>query len=125
MEPALAAVVFRACIPCKRQNLQAPARQFDKILLQGLDTERVFDRIFALLPVITNGLHDVLPIALKKPGDSAEVFEGRVRKVSEHGIRLRLLYGEVMVRSLPGFCLAGMAAGAAVTANERGHCIRQ
>src|SRR5262249_46071967 len=43
MEPALSALLLGAAIPGDRQRLQAAVRQFDQVLLQGIDAEGVLN----------------------------------------------------------------------------------
>src|SRR5262249_12804643 len=73
MEPALAALLFRARVPGDREHLQAAVGKFDEILLQRIDAEGVFDlerRELAVRPV---GLDQELAVAAEKAGTHAVV----------------------------------------------------
>ena len=43
VKPAPAAFIFRPAVPGYAQGLQPPAGKLDKILLERIDTERIFD----------------------------------------------------------------------------------
>src|ERR1044071_10280147 len=66
MKPALPALVLRPRIPGNRQHLDAPVGKLDHILLQGIETERVFDLKRCELAVRPVGLDKKLSILAKK-----------------------------------------------------------
>ena len=119
VEPALAAVGFRACIPAQAQHLVAAARELDQVLLQRIDPEGVGQRVVVKLAVGPLGTHDERAVTLEEGRGDAEPGEGRVVEVSEHGRRSRGLHREVVVRILPQPVLALVTRGAGIAADVR------
>ena len=62
-EPALPALLLRPRVPGDRERLQAPARQFDQVLLQRIDAEGVLDLEVGELAVGSVGANEELAVA--------------------------------------------------------------
>ncbi|XUM19963.1 hypothetical protein ACRAVF_20185 [Bradyrhizobium oligotrophicum S58] len=66
MKPALPALVRRPAVPSDRQGLNAPVGKDDQILLQRIDTERIFDFEHGKLAIGTVGLDQELAVLSKE-----------------------------------------------------------
>ena len=83
VEPALAALFLRARVPDDVQRLVAASGKRDEVLLQGIDAERVRDRVLVELPVGAVRLNEVLAVALEEGRGDAEMRERAAAEVAE------------------------------------------
>jgi hypothetical protein len=119
MEPALAALVLRTAVPCKREGLQTTVWELDQVFLQRVVTEcvlRFIDREFAVGAV---GLDKKLSILAKEARMHAVIVKALVVKVAEHGFVSCVLHGELVLRGLPQVRFGPVTTGAGLAANER------
>ncbi|WP_213477158.1 hypothetical protein [Marinobacter lipolyticus] len=84
----------------------------DQILLQGVYTEGVGNRVLRQLTVRTIGAHMEGVVFAQEGGGGAEILEGGARKIPEYRLRCRRLHGQVVVRALPVIVLIFMASRA-------------
>src|SRR5215470_1395305 len=66
VEPVLASLLLGACVPGKRQRLDAAVRKLDEILLQGIDAKSVFHLERRKLAVGTVRFHEELAVLAKE-----------------------------------------------------------
>jgi hypothetical protein len=112
VNPALTALLLRAAVPTDVECLQASARKLDQILLQGINTEGVFDRIVLKLAVGAVGAHHEFAVLAVEVGDDAKLLELRIVKVAERRILGRLLHCQVMMGAGPTGILLRVAGHA-------------
>ena len=101
MEPALAAFVLGPAVPGDRQRLQPAVGEFDEILLQRVDTERVLDLEGGELAVRPVGLDEKLSVLAEEARTHAVIVEARVVEIAEHRLVGRVLHREVVLRGAP------------------------
>ena len=83
--PALATLFPGPCIPGDCQCLQATPREWQQVLLQGVDTEHVGHLEVGELAVLTVGTHhEFFTVAVKAAGN-AVVGESSVIEITQHG----------------------------------------
>src|SRR5690606_16971270 len=97
--------------------------KLDQVLLQGVDAKCVLDGKLTLLPVPSRRRHDMPAIALQESGNRAEVIESCRRKITQYGLSIGNLHGEVVMRITPGRDLLRMAAAARPVAHKAGRGI--
>ena len=97
MEPALAALLFRAAVPRNRQRLNAAVRKLDEILLQRLQPESVFHFEGLELAVGAVGLDEELAVLAEEAGLHAEIVELRVIEVAEDRLFIGMRHGVGML----------------------------
>ena len=110
VKPALPPRIHRACVPGDTEGLQLSPVEWDQVLLEGIDAERVGDLELARLTVGARCVDEEAIVATFELEELALVSEGGVGEISEHRIGARHLHGEVMVRAAPVPCLLGVAA---------------
>src|SRR5262249_48310293 len=120
MEPALAALVFRPAVPGDRKRLYAAVREFDQVLLEGIDAEGVFDLERRKLAVGPVGLNEELFVFLEETGLDAVMVEPGVIEIAEHGSVRGVLHGMLVLGLLPKRCFGLVAIGASFTADKGG-----
>ena len=115
MEPALGRDV-----PGDGQRLQPAAGQFDQVLLQGIDAERVGDLEIGQLAVGPVGA-DEIPVPLPEElRDHALVLEVHATEVTQHGRRRGPGHRLGMMRARPGTGLGLVALHAGRIVDEGG-----
>ena len=112
MKPPLPAFGLGPRIPGIGQRLQPPIREFDEILLEGIDPERIFDGELGFLPVLALRGDKEAPILAGEARLGAEMRGLGAVEVAQHGRFGRLLHRMGMLRRLPGFCFFFVASGA-------------
>src|SRR5262249_27939733 len=120
MEPALPADVLRPAIPGDAQRLVAPAGKRDEILLQRRYTKGVGDFVVVELPVRPVRTYKELTVAPEERRRDVPIGEGRVLEVPEHGLLVRDLHGQVVMRAVPALVLLRMACAADSAADKGG-----
>src|SRR6266853_916298 len=118
MEPALAAGFLRPAVPGKRQRLQSPIGEFDEILLQGIEAERVLDLEHAELAVGPVGLNQEFSVFAKEARVHAVIVEACLVEIAQHRLLGHVLHGPLVLRAAPPVRLGPMAAGASLAADE-------
>src|SRR6516164_3416646 len=119
MEPALAALLLRPCVPRNRQRLHTVVGEFDQILLERIDAEGVFHLKGGKLSVRPVGLDKECIISPKKAGARAVIIEGRIVEIAEHRFLVCVLHGVLVLRCAPKLRLHHMTARAGLAADER------
>ena len=92
--------------------MQLAARQLDQVLLQRCHAEGVFHLEVAGLTVRPFGADPVLAVTLKEADIHAIAVEARLLEITKHRCRVRFLHRQIVLRTMPGFVLRGMALGA-------------
>ena len=110
MKPSLTAALRRAGVPGNGEGLIAAAGKRDEILLQGLDTKSVGDRIVVESTIGAFGAHHEFSVALEEGRGDAVVLEGGIGEITEHAAIVRRLHREVVMRSPPGTRLHSVTA---------------
>src|SRR5262245_55241171 len=85
IKPALAATVLRPAVPGNRKRLYAAVREFNQILLEGIDAEGVFHLEGCELAVRAIGLDEEFVVLLKEARSYAVIVETCVLEIAEHG----------------------------------------
>ena len=119
MEPALAALLLWSTVPCDRQCLDASIGEFDQILLQRIDTERVLhleDGKFAVRPV---GFDEEFAVLAEKPRFQTVIVEGCIGEIAQYRFVGRVIHRMLVLRCMPSLGFGPMAARAGVAADER------
>ena len=111
MVPSVAALILGTAVPGDAKRLIASLREFDQILLQRLDAERIGDRIFVRLAVRTIGPDHQAVTRPVECGRDAEVLELGTREIAQHGCLGGRLHGHGVMRAFPGIGLCRVAAG--------------
>jgi hypothetical protein len=96
VEPALAALLFRAAVPG-----EPSAGHGDQVLLQRINPEGVGDLVIVQPAVGTGCMHHKLVTLAGESGRDAEMFELGAGEVAEHGCLGGFLHRQRMVRTLP------------------------
>ena len=117
VEPALSALRLGSAVPGEAQRLIAAVGEADQVLLQGIHAEGVGDLKILQWPVRPVGAHQEFPVAPEEGGGNAGVGEGRVVKITEHGLSGGRLHGLGVLRTLPVPIFCSMAFGAALRAD--------
>ena len=117
MKPALAALILRPRVPGNRQRLDAPVREFDQVLLQGIDAERVLDLECCELAVRAVGLNEKLSILAEEARRHPVVVERRAGKIAQHCSICGVGHCLLVLRGLPEFRFGLMATGAGLAAD--------
>ena len=120
MEPALPTLVLRPAIPGDAQRLIAPAGKGNKVLLERCYTKGVGDFVVVELPVRPVRAHEELAVAPKERRRDVPVGEGHVIEVPAHGLLVRDLHGQVVMRAVPASVLLRMACAADSAADKGG-----
>ncbi len=122
MEPALAALVLRPRVPGERQRLQPAVREFDEILLQGIDAESVFHLEGGELAVGPVGLDQELAVLAEEARMHSVIVEAGIVEISEHRLVGRMVHRVLVLGGLPPLRLGAVAAGAGLAAHEGRWC---
>jgi hypothetical protein len=112
VEPALPALLLRACVPGDRKGLNVAARQLDEVLLQRIHAERVADLEVRELAVRAVGADHVLAVPPEEAAGDAGVVEPRLVEVTEDGAFVGHLHGDRVLRTPPGLVLGSVAGRA-------------
>jgi len=120
VEPALAARLLGPAVPGDRQGLQSAAGQFDQVLLQGADAEGIADLEIRQLAVGSVGVDEKPAVALEECGGHARIVETRPVEIAEHALLADVLHRQIVMRALPVFGGAGVAADAGLAPHEAG-----
>src|SRR6516165_7672649 len=118
VEPALAALRFRAAIPGDRERLQAAVREFDQVLLQRIDAEGVFHLERGELAVGSVGLDEEFPLLAEEAGVHAVIVETRLVEIAEYRRVGRMVHRLLVLRHAPELRPRGMALGAGIATGE-------
>jgi hypothetical protein len=84
-------VIF-LCIPCHTQGLQASARNFDQVLLQGRDAEGISHFEISWLAIVTWSVDPKGLAFAEEAGDICFVLERLVIEVGEHCVFISSLH---------------------------------
>ena len=124
IEPFLAALVFGPGIPGDPEGLQAPAGQFDQILLERIKPERELDLEIGALAVRAVGGNEIPAVATKKAGFHLAVAEMGVVEIAKHIGALGDLHRAGVMRFAPILILAAVAGRAIFRTDERRRLLR-
>jgi hypothetical protein len=113
VEPALATLVLRPCVPGEGQRLDAASVEFDQVLLQGIDAEGMGHLEVGKLAVGAVRAHHELAVAAEELARDAVLAETHAGEVAEHRLLVRRLHRHGVLRSLPAlvFVRVAIAAG--------------
>src|SRR5262244_3170329 len=111
-------------VPSHGEALEPPPGEFHQVLLQRRHAERVLDLEVASLAVGALRVHEELAVARVEARALAEVGEGRVAKIAEHGVRGSGLHRLSVMRAAPLARLRGVALRAHAVAHV-GHGSRR
>jgi hypothetical protein len=99
MEPALPAFSGGSGVPAERQHLVCTPGEFHKVLLQGPDTENVFDLKVPDLSVRPFRIDHEFPILSEKTG--SDPMKGYTAiEICQYGFIRGKIHGKVVIRSL-------------------------
>ena len=116
--PALPALGGGARIPGDTQGLQPTAGQRQQVLLQRIYTEHIGDfEVLQLAILAVRVDHEFVTLAKEACGD-AVVGKAGVVEVSQHGVGVRQLHGEVVMGAAPLRVFLGVAVLAGSGAGE-------
>src|SRR5215467_10456893 len=82
MKPALAALVHWPAVPGDGKRLDTAIREFDQILLKGIDSEGVFHLEGRKLAIGAIGLDEEFVVFPEEAGMDAEIVETRVVEIA-------------------------------------------
>lgn len=117
VEPALAALFFRARVPSDAERLQAATREFDQVLLQWSETKGVFDFKVGELAVRAIGINKEFIVAGEKVRRHAVVTETYIIEIAQHAFVRGDLHSHIVVRTFPQVMLLGVTTCAGVPAD--------
>ena len=117
LEPALAALPSRPCIPGNTERLITAARHRQQILLQRIDPKGVLGNIDLLAAIRTECIDQKLAVTLEEGTGYAAVAEAGVIEIAKHGIGICFLHGLIVVRPDKLGALLDMTGDTALTAN--------
>jgi hypothetical protein len=89
-----------------------------QVLLQWIDAEGVFDLEGGRSAVRSVGLNKKFAVFAEEPGMHAIIIEANVIEITKHGLVVRMLHRESVLRSLPHIGFGLVAAHAAFAADE-------
>src|SRR5262249_2296996 len=112
MKPALAAVRARPRVPRDAQRLEPAIREFDEVLLQRRDSERVLDLVVAKAAVGTVGAHHESAVAAREDRGDTRVGEPSVIEIRGDAPLGGRLHGELVVRAAPAIMFLDVALSA-------------
>ena len=118
VKPALAAFFLRPAVPGDRQCLNTTVGEFDEVLLQRIDAERVFHLEHGKLAVGTVGFDEEFSVLAEEARMHAVIIEACVVEIAEHRLVGRVLHRRLVLRGLPQSCFRLMAACAGLAADE-------
>ncbi len=110
--PALATVFLAPRIPAEVQDLHASVREFDQVLLQGIDPEAIGDPVVLAGSVRALRVDVEMPVFLKETRRDAMVVERDIVEITQHGFRGRFLHGQLVVGAHP-VCMLLLVTGQA------------
>ena len=119
MKPVLAALLLRSTVPCDRQCLDASIGEFDQILLQRIDAERVLhleDSKFAVRPV---GFDEEFAVLAEEARFQTVIVEGCTGEIAQYRLVGRVIHRMLVLRCMPPLGFGAMAARAGIAADER------
>ena len=120
MEPALSALLLWPAVPGDRERLQPPVREFDQILLQRIEAERVLDLERRELSVRPVGLDKKFAVLAEEARAHAVIIDMRIVEIAEHGRVGRVIHRVLVLRRAPVLRFSPMTAGAGLAADEGG-----
>ena len=119
MKPALAAFVLWPRVPCDRQCLNTAVGKFDEILLQRIDTKRVFHLEHGKLAIWPVGLDQEFIAVAEEARMHSVIIEAGLVEIAKHGLVGGVLHRGLVLRGIPQFCFGLVAACAGIAADER------
>src|SRR5262249_17490141 len=102
------------------KRLYAAVREFDQILLEGIDAEGVFDLESRKLAVGAVSLDEELVVFPEKAGMDAEMVEPFICEIAEARSVRGVLHGVLVRGFLPQRCFGLMAPSASFAADQGG-----
>ncbi len=118
VKPPLSPFIAGPGVPGDTEGLEASVREFDKVLLKGIDAECKFYLVVMELPVWTVCSDHEFAVFLRELGFETVILELFIAEVPEHGIIACMLHGEVVVRALPEIVLRLVALHAYLSPDE-------
>ncbi len=110
--PALAALRPGARVPDDRERLQAFPRQFDQVLLQGMDPEGEFDLEIGEMAVGAVRIDEEPVVASEESRCDPAVGEADAAEIAEYRLFLGFLHCQCVMRAAPLLGLPRVAFGA-------------
>ena len=119
VEPVLATLLLRSAIPGERQRLQPSIGEFDQVLLQRIDAERVFHLERGKLAVGAVGLDQKLPVLAKKARLHPVIVKGCIGEVTQDRFIGCVVHRVLVLRSAPQVSFRPVAARTCFAADKR------